>query len=167
MKKDKRKLFLEELSETPIVAVVCKRVGLSRQTIYRWCAEDRDFKREFDEAIARGRDSINDLAESKLIANINEGKQRAIEFYLRNNKLNYNRPKSFYHDDAIRSELDRNRDILRELAERSKLKNISGLDKDELRRIRFSRYSDEELQQLMEIDEKIEKLKRDSNQTDS
>ena len=159
MKKDKVEIFLEELSKTPVVYVVCQKVGLSRQTIYRWCAEDRDFKRRFDECIGRGRDSINDLAESKLISLINEGKLRAIEFWLRNNKLNYGQPKSFYYDDAIKSELDRNRNILRELADKSKLKEISGLEESDLLSIRYSRYTDEELEELLEASKKLALLK--------
>ena len=89
MKKDRRDIFLEELSKTPIVSVVCQKVGLSRQTIYRWLSEDSKFKVQFNTAISRGRDSVNDLAESKLINKIRDDNMIAIQFWLRNNKINY------------------------------------------------------------------------------
>ena len=87
------KKFLEEIKRVPIVAVVCEKLNLSRQTIYRWQNEDPEFKKLFDEALDNGRDAITDLAVSKLITEINKGEMRAIEYWLTNNTNRYYRPK--------------------------------------------------------------------------
>ena len=94
MKKSKvANKFIEELERLPNISIACEKVGLSRQTVYRWMEEDEDFREKVDQAIAVGTDSICDLAESKLISNINSGNQRAIEFYLISNKKQYYRPR--------------------------------------------------------------------------
>lgn len=94
MKKSRlEKIILEELSKVPNVSIACERVGISRQTLYRWIKEDIKFKNKFEHAISLGNESINDLAESKLISNIKEGKQRSIEYWLNNNKRKYLRPR--------------------------------------------------------------------------
>ena len=77
----------------PNISLACEKVGLSRNTIYRWCNEDPDFKDRLDEAIDSGTDSINDLAGSKLISKINAGDMRAIVYWLDNNKKTYMRPR--------------------------------------------------------------------------
>ena len=96
---------IELLEDTPIVSAVSKKLNISRQTIYRWCKEDRQFKKKFDLAIGRGRDNINDLAESKLIEHIRKGNMGAVRFWLQNNKTNYSWNKSGDFRDVIRSEL--------------------------------------------------------------
>lgn len=94
MKKFRNELkFLEQIREIPNVSLVCEKLGLSRNTIYRWRKEDPTFAESMDYAIADGIESINDLAESKLISNINKGSMRAIEYWLDNNKKNYARPR--------------------------------------------------------------------------
>jgi hypothetical protein len=94
MKKSKiEDKFIEELERVPNISIACEKVGLSRQTIYRWMKFDEKFRAKVDQAITVGVDSICDLAESKLISNINSGSQRAIEFYLISNKKQYYRPK--------------------------------------------------------------------------
>ena len=85
--------FLEELENVPNVSLACKKTGLSRQTIYRWCKEDPDFKRQMDEAIKSGVESVSDLAESKLIGHINAGNMQAIRYWLDNRKKEYMRPR--------------------------------------------------------------------------
>jgi hypothetical protein len=95
MKKARQsKNFLEEFSKTPNVSGVCIKLGLSRQTVYRWLEEDADFSEKYEECLNQGVNNINDLAESKLITYINEGKPWAIKFWLENNKKNYTKPKS-------------------------------------------------------------------------
>lgn len=116
MKKDfDAEKFLELLSKTPIVSAVCESLGISRQTIYRWCKEDAGFKREFDMCLSRGRDNINDLAESKLIEKVNEGEPWAIRFWLMNNKTNYSFYKSKDFREIIASELIKLKKVLKDL----------------------------------------------------
>lgn len=107
--------FLELLSKTPIVSAVCESLDISRQTVYRWCKEDPSFKKEFDSHLSKGRDNINDLAESKLIEKINEGEPWAIRFWLMNNKTNYSFHKSEDFREIIRSELIKHKRAIREI----------------------------------------------------
>lgn len=85
--------FMEEIKEYPNVSAVCKKLDISRQTFYRWCKEDKRFKEEFENSISIGTDSINDLAESKLINKINKGEMVAIKYWLNNNHKKYVTPR--------------------------------------------------------------------------
>jgi hypothetical protein len=100
MKRYKEKPFLEQLKNIPNISLACEKVGLSRNTIYRWCQEDPDFKRLMEEALESGVNSVNDLAHSKLTKLINDGSLPAIKFWLENNDKTYirPRPKSFWED---------------------------------------------------------------------
>lgn len=81
--------LVTELERTGIPLTACSKVGVSRSTYYRWRQEDVVFKLQTDEAIQIGRENITDLAESKLVKNIGDGNQRAIEFQLRHNDSRY------------------------------------------------------------------------------
>jgi hypothetical protein len=89
----KENKFLEQLERVPNVSLACEKVGLSRNTIYRWRGEDPDFAARMDEALVSGTESVNDLAESKLISHINNGHMRAIQYWLDNNKKKYIKPR--------------------------------------------------------------------------
>lgn len=89
----KENKFLEQLERVPNVSLACEKVGLSRNTIYRWRAEDPGFSVRMDDALVSGTESVNDLAESKLISHINSGNLRAIQYWLDNNKKNYIKPR--------------------------------------------------------------------------
>lgn len=94
MKKTKlEKKFLKELRRVPNVSLACENVRISRNTIYRWRIEHSAFKTKMDKALLSGVDSINDLAESKLVSHINNGNMRAIKYWLDNNKKNYVKPR--------------------------------------------------------------------------
>jgi hypothetical protein len=93
-KKDKKvKDFLEHLNTVPNISLACEKVGLARNTIYRWCKEDKEFQESVDNALLCGVDSITDLAESKLITHINNGNLRSIQYWLDNHKKEYIRPR--------------------------------------------------------------------------
>jgi hypothetical protein len=101
MKRPKQEeAFLNEVRKIPNISLACEKTDLSRNTIYRWCKEDQNFKERLDDALKTGIESVSDLAESKLIAHINNGNMRAIEYWLDNNKNNYARPrpKSFWEE---------------------------------------------------------------------
>jgi hypothetical protein len=87
------KPLLEQLRKLPNVSVACERVEVSRNTFYKWCMSDPEFKKEVDVALDSGIESINDLAESKLIGLINNGNQRAVEYWLNNHKKAYIKPR--------------------------------------------------------------------------
>ena len=92
-KKYKENKFLEQLERVPNVSLACEKVGLARNTIYRWRGEDPAFTARMDTALVAGTESVNDLAESKLISHINNGHMRAIQYWLDNNKKNYIKPR--------------------------------------------------------------------------
>lgn len=94
MKKHKKEIpFLQQLELIPNVSLACEKVGVARNTVYRWCKEDSDFKARMDRALASGVESINDLAESKLVSHINNSNLKAIQYWLDNHKKNYMRPR--------------------------------------------------------------------------
>ena len=86
--------FLEELCKVPIVSVACEKLGLSRNTIYRWRNEDTEFRKEMDKAMKLGEESINDLAFSKEIMHIQRGEPWAIKHWIDNHHKNYIKPRS-------------------------------------------------------------------------
>jgi len=86
--KDKQKL-VETLKEMPIIQVACKRIGISRDTYYRWRREDRDFRRQGEDAMQHGFEYINDLSESQILTLIREKKMPAITLWLKHHHPRY------------------------------------------------------------------------------
>ena len=83
MKKSKySKQFLEELRKVPIVQVACEKTGVSRNTVYRWKRDDKEFAKEFDEALADGVNYVNDMSESQLLQLIKDKSFSAVRFWL-------------------------------------------------------------------------------------
>ena len=75
----KREKFLKSLeSNLGNISKACKAINISRQTYYQW-AEDEDFKLEADNV----KEGLLDLAENKLLENINNNENVAIIFYLK------------------------------------------------------------------------------------
>jgi len=81
--------LLEILEKTPIPSYASKRIGISKATYHRWRNDDSLFDLEVRNAIYYGSETINDLAESKLISVIQEGNLKAITFWLQHHKPNY------------------------------------------------------------------------------
>ena len=83
-KKNKiQNIFLEELKRIPIVLVACEKSGVSRNSVYRWKRDDKDFSQAMDEALAEGEALVNDMSESQLLTLIKEKNWQAISFWLR------------------------------------------------------------------------------------
>jgi hypothetical protein len=89
----KEDALIKQLETVPNVSLACEKLGISRNTVYRWCKEDSEFKFRLEEALECGTDSINDLAESKLVSHINNGSMTAIKYWLDNHKKEYMRPR--------------------------------------------------------------------------
>ncbi|HMO77912.1 MAG TPA: phBC6A51 family helix-turn-helix protein [Candidatus Paceibacterota bacterium] len=86
MKKDSHApRFLDELRKVPIVQVACEKSGISRNTVYRWLKEDKEFAKEYDEAEAAGIEFVNDMSESQLLQLIKDRKFSAIRLWLTSN----------------------------------------------------------------------------------
>ena len=75
----KREKFLKSLKNNlGNISEACKAINISRQTYYQW-SEDEDFKLEADNV----KEGLLDLAETKLLENINNNENVAIIFYLK------------------------------------------------------------------------------------
>jgi hypothetical protein len=81
--------FIELFKKTPIVQIVCERVGISRATYYRWQKEDSSFYAEIVKSEQEGRSFLNDAMESILIQKAKDGDTTALIFYLKNNHPRY------------------------------------------------------------------------------
>lgn len=84
-----QRIILEELEKTGLVSSACGKAKIPRSTYYRWYNSDIDFRIKADESVEIGRSNMVDFAESKVIKNIQDGNQRAAEFYLRHNDDRY------------------------------------------------------------------------------
>src|SRR3989344_5350401 len=82
-KHKKRDEFLEHLRNIPIVQVACEKVGISRNSVYRWRKDDKTFHTAMEQALAEGEALVNDMSESQLLSLIKEKNWPAISFWLR------------------------------------------------------------------------------------
>lgn len=90
MKKTRKKEeFLEQLRKIPIVQVCCEKVGVSRNSVYRWRKEDDDFNKAMAEALAEGEAFITDMSESQLISLIKDKHFPAVHLWLRQHHPKY------------------------------------------------------------------------------
>lgn len=90
MKKNKfQDQFLDELRKVPIVQVACEKTGLSRNSVYRWRKDDKEFLKNMDTALTEGVALVNDMSESQLLTLIKEKNYPAISFWLRHRNDNY------------------------------------------------------------------------------
>ncbi len=85
--------FLKELEKGPIVEFACSKVGISRQSVYRWRDDDPEFRKKMDAILFLGRGMINDLGESQLISLIKAKDFKAIRFWMSHNSERYAAPK--------------------------------------------------------------------------
>lgn len=74
--------FLREIRKTPIIQVACDKVGISRQTYYRWREQDFDFKVRADKALDEGEELVNDVAESTVLRGIQNQDKYWTTFWL-------------------------------------------------------------------------------------
>jgi hypothetical protein len=73
----------------PIVQVACEKTGLSRNSVYRWRKDDKEFLKKMDTALSEGVALVNDMSESQLLTLIKEKNYPAISFWLRHRNDNY------------------------------------------------------------------------------
>jgi hypothetical protein len=95
---EKEKLeFIEQIKKTPIIQVVCEKLGVGRATFYRWKSEDKEFSKQVDEAFMHGKLLINDLAESQLISSVKDKSMYAITYWLRHHHPEYSNTMTVKH----------------------------------------------------------------------
>lgn len=100
-----KELVIEQLKKTPIIQIVCEKVGISRATFYRWRRDDIVFADAVEHALFMGVDLINDMAESQLLAGIRDQNMTAIIFWLKHRHRAY----------GTRVQLDANLNVERKL----------------------------------------------------
>ncbi|MFA7254068.1 MAG: hypothetical protein WC107_05960 [Patescibacteria group bacterium] len=81
--------IIEQLKRTPIIEVTCNRVGVGRNSYYRWRRESKKFTEKCDRAIQEGCLLINDLAESTLITAMKEQNLTACMYWLNHRHDSY------------------------------------------------------------------------------
>ena len=90
MKKDRLQyVFLEHLKKVPVVQVACEKVGISRNTIYRWRDEDKVFCDAMDLALNDGCGLVNDMCESQIMNHIKQGHFSALTYWLSHHHPKY------------------------------------------------------------------------------
>lgn len=101
------KRFIEELQKNPNISMVCEKLNVSRQSIYRWMEEDTNFRRRLNDALLLGNESINDLCEMKLVTLAKQGHFPSIKYWLGHHKYNYlpHKPDRFWADMGKKNEL--------------------------------------------------------------
>ena len=87
-KDESKALLIENLKRTPIISVVCEKLGIGRASYYRW-REDPEFAKACDLAINEGSQVVNDMAEAQLLTSIKNGNLGAIIFWLKNRHSAY------------------------------------------------------------------------------
>lgn len=63
----KREQFLAELSLGKSVSAGARACAMSRQAAYEWRAADKEFARQWDEAIEEGTDLLEDVAKTEAV----------------------------------------------------------------------------------------------------
>jgi hypothetical protein len=112
---EKKQIILESLRKSPIVEMAAAKAGIGRTTFYRYKQDDPVFAKAVDQAMIDGKGLINDVAESKVIAAIKEGKLQAAIFWLKNNKDEYRSRLELSGTVTMREELtDEEVELLRE-----------------------------------------------------
>ena len=111
---EKEKLeFIEQVKKTPIIQVVCEKLGVGRATFYRWKSEDKDFSKQVDEAFMHGKLLINDLAESQLISSVKDKSMQAITYWLRHHHPEYSNTMTVKHAFDSDELTDEQKEIIR------------------------------------------------------
>lgn len=95
--------LLEALRENHIIQRACRRMGISRSTLYRWMEEDEGFKARVEAAQKHGIETTGDFVESGLLQRIQEGDLGAIKFFLNHRHPAYQQ-KTIFERDRMRQE---------------------------------------------------------------
>jgi hypothetical protein len=94
MKKTKALIsrLLEELEKTPIIQVACDKIGISRNTFYRWIKEDPTLLTRVNYAISLGTGRVNDVAISNVLSGIQKKDVRYTMYWLNRKHPDFRQP---------------------------------------------------------------------------
>jgi hypothetical protein len=122
MKKPKySKQFLGELRKVPIVQVACEKTGVSRNTVYRWKREDKEFAVAFDEALADGVSFVNDMSENQLLQLIKDKSFSAVRFWLNKRHPAYKEKMEIINKHELPDLTDSQKETIKQALELSKV----------------------------------------------
>ncbi len=81
--------LIDQLKKIPIIEVACQKVGIGRNSYYRWRRENKRFSASADAALTEGLSFINDLAESQLISAMKNNNLTAVMYWLNHRHTYY------------------------------------------------------------------------------
>lgn len=81
--------LLAEIAKSGNVYLSCMKTGVDKSTYYRWCKEDKGFKKEANLAQRQGRENNCDVAEQSLMLLVKDKKLEAIKYVLGHNSPRY------------------------------------------------------------------------------
>lgn len=84
-----KELIVETLRDTGNIEAACRKVGISRNTYYVWTRSDDRFRKESEEALVVGTETVCDTLESRLVARANSGDLGALKYFLGNKHPHY------------------------------------------------------------------------------
>jgi len=89
MKAYQKEDVIEEIKNELTIKAVCKKLGLSRQTVYRWLNEDKKFAKSLKEARKEAIADMNDECENRVLNKIKNDDSGMIKFWLRYHHEDY------------------------------------------------------------------------------
>lgn len=94
MKKTKALLdkLIEEVEKTPLIQIACDKVGISRNTFYRWMKEDEEFLSRVNEAMSLGTGLVSDVALSNVLEGIKRKDSMYTKYWLSHKHPDFRRP---------------------------------------------------------------------------
>ena len=116
--------LLAEIEKAPVIQVACDKVGISRNTFYRWIKEDSELMGRVSEAMSLGNGLVSDVAISNVLEGIKRKDVMYTKYWLSHKHPDFRRP--FVHkvdsDDFLthfRSVMEgiRKREIAQEIAD--------------------------------------------------
>src|ERR1035437_4497282 len=89
MKTYQKEDVVAEIEKELTIKAVCIKLGLSRQTIYRWLKEDKTFAKDLMSARKAGIADMNDECENRVINKIKNDDAQMIKFWLKYHHEDY------------------------------------------------------------------------------
>lgn len=84
--------LVEEIEKTPLVHVACDKVGISRNTFYRWMKEDKKFLERINESMSLGSGFVSDVALSNVLSGIKNKDAMYTKYWLSHKHPDFRRP---------------------------------------------------------------------------
>jgi len=84
--------LLEELERTPLVQIACDKIGISRNTFYRWMKESPELYKQVNESLSLGTGLVNDVAVSNVLSGIKSKDPMYTKFWLERKHPDFRRP---------------------------------------------------------------------------